>query len=90
MSTEDVLYDTTEIVRHNVKAGRIVALISLDIEGAFDHAWWPSIRKGLKEYDCEPLIWLLIDDYLKERRVTLQYAACKLSPKPPTRALYRG
>jgi hypothetical protein len=30
--------------------GQIVALVSLDVKGAFDAAWWPSILKTLKDF----------------------------------------
>jgi hypothetical protein len=30
----------------------VTAIISLDVEGAFNSAWWPSILKNLKESGC--------------------------------------
>ena len=36
-------------VEEALVTGDIVALISLDVKGAFDAAWWPSILNGLKD-----------------------------------------
>jgi hypothetical protein len=30
----------------------LVIMTSLDVEGAFDAAWWPGILKGLKYFKC--------------------------------------
>jgi len=30
--------------------GQIVALVSLDVKGAFDAAWWPVILKVMKDF----------------------------------------
>ncbi|GBP96404.1 hypothetical protein EVAR_90501_1 [Eumeta japonica] len=45
--TEDALYDLmTHIYR--VKSQKIVLMVSLDIEGAFDNAWWPALETQLR------------------------------------------
>ncbi|CAH2097272.1 unnamed protein product [Euphydryas editha] len=36
--TEDALYDLVEHIRQEIKLKKIVLLVSLDIEGAFDNA----------------------------------------------------
>ena len=30
----------------------MVALVSLNVQGAFDAAWWPRILRELRECDC--------------------------------------
>lgn len=37
--TEDALYDLVNYVRQKVDNKKIVLVISLEIEGAFDNAW---------------------------------------------------
>ena len=31
---------------------RIVVMTSLDVQGAFDAAWWLAILRGLRDTDC--------------------------------------
>jgi hypothetical protein len=35
-------------VEEGLAAGEIIVLISFDVKGAFDAAWWPKILNGLK------------------------------------------
>lgn len=74
VSTEDALYDAVNRIRQGVKDKEIVALVSLDIEGAFDNAWWPAVQKELLEKEVDREVVLLIDNYLSERSVSVQYA----------------
>lgn len=43
-STEDSLYNLMQHISMKLKEKEIVTIVSLDIEGAFDSAWWPAIR----------------------------------------------
>ena len=47
--------------------GQIVALVSLDVKGAFDAAWWPSILKALKDFYCPINLQNLTKNYFSER-----------------------
>ena len=38
------------IYRKILDAGEVIALVSFDVEGAFDAAWWPGILRELKEH----------------------------------------
>ena len=51
-STTDAAMAVKGVVEEGLAAGEIIVLISLDIKGAFDAAWWPSILNGLKAYNC--------------------------------------
>nr|BDU78964.1 hypothetical protein [Bombyx mori] len=73
-STEDSLYDLMEHVRDKLKRKLIIAMVSLDIEGAFDSAWWPAIRLRLAEEKCPINIRRILDSYLTERKVKVRYA----------------
>lgn len=72
--TEDALYDSIGMVRQGViKNKEIVAMISLDIEGAFDNCWWPGILKQLHEKEIDKPTLKLIASYLSDRSVNLAY-----------------
>ena len=30
----------------------LVIMTSIDVQGAFDSAWWPGILKGLRDFNC--------------------------------------
>ena len=39
-------------VEQGLACGEVIALVSLDVQGAFDAAWWPGILKELRECKC--------------------------------------
>jgi len=39
-------------VEEGFRSGEVAVLVSLDVEGAINSAWLPSILKSLKESDC--------------------------------------
>jgi hypothetical protein len=47
--------------------GHIVALVSLDVKGAFDAEWWPSILKALKDFQCSRNLFKLTRNYFSDR-----------------------
>ncbi|KAG8179196.1 hypothetical protein JTE90_004025 [Oedothorax gibbosus] len=47
-----------------------VCVVSLDIAGAFDTVWWPSVLSLLNRAECPKDLFLLFKDYLGDRRVT--------------------
>lgn len=61
-------------IRSKLKQKKILTLVSLDIEGDFDSAWWPMIRLRLAEERCPVDIRRVIDDYLTNRSVVVRYA----------------
>ncbi|XP_063838171.1 uncharacterized protein LOC135087301 [Ostrinia nubilalis] len=73
-STEDALYKLIHHIKGKIGLKKLVTLVSLDIEGAFDSAWWPAIRVRLAEEKCPVNIRRLLDSYLDCRRVKVRYA----------------
>ncbi|KAL0870224.1 hypothetical protein ABMA27_006364 [Loxostege sticticalis] len=73
-STEDALYNLVHRIQGKIELKKLVTLVSLDIEGAFDSAWWPAIRIRLAEERCPVNIRRLLDSYLEHRSVKLRYA----------------
>lgn len=78
-STEDSLYNLMSYIRTNIDNHKIVTLISLDIEGAFDNAWWPAIRVRLAEENCPINLRRVMDSYLTNRKVNVRYAGKEFS-----------
>ncbi|CAK1585042.1 unnamed protein product [Parnassius mnemosyne] len=77
--TEDALYDALEIVKESLRNKEIAVIVSLDIEGAFDNAWWPAVITELQKRDADPAVLRLIMSYLSERSITLRYANAEVT-----------
>ncbi|KAJ2937353.1 hypothetical protein O0L34_g19237 [Tuta absoluta] len=69
--TEDSLYDLLQHINKNSKLINVV--VSLDIEGAFDSAWWPAIKTQLLEKGCPYNLRKLLASYLTDREVCVRY-----------------
>lgn len=87
--TEDALYDAVEMVRGTIRAKKIALVVSLDIEGAFDGAWWPGILRCLIERGAERALVRVMGSYLDDRRVLLRYAGEEVS-LPTTKGCIQG
>lgn len=73
-STEDALYDLMQRVGGNLRKKEITLMVSLDIEGAFDSAWWPAIKTQLIIKKCPLNLRRLTNSYLQDRKVVVGYA----------------
>jgi hypothetical protein len=58
--------------------GHIVALVSLDVKGAFDAAWWPSILKALKDFQCPRNLYNLTRNYFSDRTAFISTNSMKI------------
>ncbi|XP_072948186.1 uncharacterized protein [Epargyreus clarus] len=87
--TEDALYDLMEFVRSEVNNKKIVLMVSLDIEGAFDNAWWPALKHQLKKRKCPGNIYAMVSSYLKDRTVKINYAGAAYE-KETTKGCVQG
>ena len=56
----------TKIKKHKVNKKQVL-LLSLDIQGAFDHAKWPIIMKRLYDYNIPNNLFQLVKSYLSDR-----------------------
>ncbi|CAF4901386.1 unnamed protein product [Pieris macdunnoughi] len=88
-STEDALYTTVKYIRKKLEQKKILTLVSLDIEGAFDSTWWPKIKIRLAEEGCPVNLRRVMDSYLENRKVTLRYAGEEIS-KGTTKGCVQG
>ncbi|KPJ08991.1 Retrovirus-related Pol polyprotein from type-1 retrotransposable element R1 [Papilio machaon] len=80
--TEDSLYDMIQHIRAEVERRKLVVLVSLDIEGAFDNAWWPAVRCSLAATRCPVNLRRLFDHYFSERIVRVRYAGAEWTRRP--------
>jgi len=49
----------------------VAIIVSLDVHGSFESAWWPTILKGLRGVECPRNLYYLTHDYLKERKANI-------------------
>ncbi|GBP90798.1 Putative 115 kDa protein in type-1 retrotransposable element R1DM [Eumeta japonica] len=50
--TEDALYDLMTHIYKELNLKKIILMVSLDMEGAFDNAWWPALETQLRAQNC--------------------------------------
>ena len=60
-----------EHIQNSIKDGQYVAVISLDVKGAFDAAWWPGILAFLRKLKCPGNLYRLSVSYFKDRTAFL-------------------
>lgn len=77
-STEDALTTAIKKIEEGLNSKDIVAVVSLDIRGAFDNAWWPSIIAQLNIKGIDPEVVRILCNYLKDRTVIMTYAGVTL------------
>ncbi len=63
-STIDAAMAIKNSVEQSLASG---ALVSLDVQGAFDAAWWPGILKELRDCKCPKNIYELTKSYFTQR-----------------------
>lgn len=66
-------YDLMGYIHQKLDLKKLVVMVSLNIEGAFDNAWRPAIRIRLAEEKCPINIRRIIDSYLQDRTVRVRY-----------------
>ena len=61
-----------EYIEDGFRTGEVTILVSLDVESAFNAAWWPAILKSLYDSRCPRNLHNLTRSYFSNRRATLQ------------------
>jgi hypothetical protein len=56
-----------EFVEKVFRRGKVTAILSLDVDGAFNSAWWPSILKSLKESGCPQNLYNFTKSYFSQQ-----------------------
>ena len=70
-STIDAIMAVKTFVQEGFTRGEITVTVSLDVEGAFKSAWWPSALKNLQESGCPRILFNLTKNYFSQRKATL-------------------
>jgi len=70
-STIDAITAVKEFVQEEFAKGEITVTISLDVEGAFNSAWVPTVLKNFKESSCPRNLYNLTKNYFTQRKATL-------------------
>jgi ribonuclease HI len=70
-STIDAAMAMMDFVVEGLAAGEVIVLVNLDVKGAFDAAWWPSILKSLKACGCPKNLYNLTNSYFSQRTAVL-------------------
>lgn len=73
-STTDALKKIIDMITAAKTSKQLVIAISLDIQAAFDNAWWPLLFKRLKQAQCPQNLYKIILSYIQNRKVSLNYA----------------
>jgi hypothetical protein len=74
-----------EFVQEGFSKGEITVIVSLDVGGAFNSAWAPSVLKSLQESVCLRILYNLTKNYFSKRSATMETKYIKLE-----RAVSRG
>lgn len=81
-STTDAILELQRRVRNEHK---YTAAIFLDIKGAFNNVWWPSILYSLRRKNVPRDVYDIIKDYFRDRKVTY-----RVGTATEERSLQRG
>jgi hypothetical protein len=76
-------------IQESLEAGEVIALISLDVQWAFDAAWWPGVLRELKECKCHKYLYNLTMSYFTQRNAALTMNSLK-TEKPISRGCPLG
>lgn len=71
--TTDAAMEIKNYVMEGLAGGEVIALISLDVKGAFDAAFWPSILNGLRACECPKNLYNLTKSYFSNRTAIISY-----------------
>jgi len=69
--TLNALFEVKTYVESNLARGCYTGIVSLDVQGAFDSAWWPSILNQLKQKNCPRNLFELTRSYFSERKAQI-------------------
>jgi hypothetical protein len=75
-STVDAVMALKDYVQSSIDDGQYVAVISLDVKGAFDAAWWPGILASLRQLRCPGNLYKLSGSYFNDRTAFLTMNNC--------------
>lgn len=69
-STEKAVLSATNTIEQFTQKNTLTAVISLDIQGAFDHARWANILDNIQNMGCPHYLVRILVSYFTERQVS--------------------
>jgi hypothetical protein len=72
-STENALEQMNLYIQSNISNDSYTTVVSLDIKGAFNHAWWPGIIERMVQYSCPNYLVTLVKSFCRERLVSFEH-----------------
>ena len=66
-STVNATLAAKNFAQAHLQQGKVVIMTSLDVKGAFDAAWWPSILCNLRDLRCPRNLCNLTRSYFSDR-----------------------
>jgi hypothetical protein len=60
-----------EFVQDSLAAGNVINLVSLDVQGTFDAAWWPAIQKEMRDCGSPNNLYKPTKNYFTKRTTIL-------------------
>jgi len=70
-STTDAAMEAKKIIQPVLENRGLVIMIILDVKGAFEAAWWPSILQALKYLGCRRNLYNLSKGYFSHRTAVM-------------------
>jgi len=70
-------------IEESLRLKQCTVIVNLDVKGAFEAAWWPSILKQLRELKCPKNIHNLSASYFNNRKATLSINNYKTEKRSP-------
>jgi hypothetical protein len=86
-STIDALWHFKNAIKGSTR--KYVLTIFIDVKGAFDNVWWPSLIRNLRLRNTPHELITLIKSYLTNRKVTFTQGDTKVE-KTPTKGCPQG
>jgi len=69
--TTDAAITVKEFIEEGLRKELITILVSLDVKGAFDAAWWPSILMARKDFNCPRNLYHITKSYFNHRTAVM-------------------
>ena len=66
-NTVDAAMQVKEYLETHIQRRGVAIMVTLDVQGDFDSAWWPAILQRLGEAKFPRNLYYLVQDYVKER-----------------------
>jgi citrate lyase alpha subunit len=68
--TTDAVMGVKKFIEESLRLKHCTVMVSLDVKGASDAAWWPSILQKLRELKCPKNLYDLSVSYFSNRKAT--------------------